>query len=102
MTTSPPCPAWCTIHRDPWWTGAHYGDPVEFGAVLEIDGVAQPVTLTTVRTRSTSGDWIEVSTEELRDLHIRIDLSGAVRLAEAMHAVTGSAADHSHWDRWLH
>lgn len=100
MTTSPNCPAWCTIHRDPWWTGAHYSDPLELGAVLDIGGVAQPVTLTTVRTKSPSGEWIEITTEELRDLHVRIDLSGALRLAEAMHAVTGDA-DPSHWSRWL-
>ncbi len=100
MTTSPNCPAWCTIHRDPWWTGAHYSDPLELGAVLDIQGVSQPVTLTAVRTKSASGEWIEVTTEELRHLHMRIDLSGALRLAEALLAVTGSP-EHSQWDRWL-
>ncbi|MCM3501523.1 hypothetical protein M3667_06460 [Microbacterium sp. P26] len=100
MTTRPNCPTWCTIHQDPWWTGAHYGDPLELGAVLDIGGVAQPATLTAVRTKTSSGEWIEVSTEELRHLHIRIDLSGALRLAEALHAVAGSMAQ-SHWDQWL-
>ncbi len=100
MTTSPNCPAWCTIHRDPWWTGAHYSDPLELGAVLDIGGVSQPVTLTAVHTKSASGEWIEVTTEELRHLHMRIDLSGALRLAEALLAVTGSP-EHSQWDRWL-
>ncbi len=68
--------------------------------MLDLGGVAQPVTLTTVRTKSPSGEWIEITTEELRDLHVRIDLSGALRLAEAMHAVTGDP-DPSHWSRWL-
>lgn len=100
MTTPPNCPAWCTIHRHPWWTGAHYSDPLELGAVLDLGGVPQPVTLTAVHTKSSSGEWIEVTTEELRHLHMRIDLSGALRLAEALLAVTGSE-EHSHWDRWL-
>lgn len=89
--TSQICPPWCTIHDDPAWTGAHHGDPIDIAAVIEHDGIAEPVAVVPTRTETDAGRWIEAQAEETRLLSVRLDLSSATRLARAIDIVTGSA-----------
>lgn len=91
--TSTSCPAWCTIHDDPDWTGDHYGDPLDIAAVIEHDGIPTPVALTVARTASASRQWIAIQAEETRLLDLRVDPSAAARLARAINVATGSVVD---------
>lgn len=88
-----PCPAFCTIHTDPAWTGAHHSDPIEVAAVIEHDGIPTPAALVLTRTSTASGEWVQLQAEETALLDLRLDLSSAARLARAIDVTTGCAVD---------
>lgn len=95
MTSTQPCPTWCTIHDDPAWSGPHHGDPIDIAAVIEHEGTAMPASLVLTRTANFSGEWIQLQAEDTALLDLRLDLSTATRLTYAIDLATKYAV-------WMH